>query len=82
MSETLASDAERASGLFHLVRLVPRRLSVLHLRYLHVLAHLIEVLLGLFELPNIPDGQKNGSMDSSGGRTPDFGHLEAPKSSM
>lgn len=55
MSEALASDAERAGGLLHLVGLVPGRLSVLHLRYLHVLAHFVEVLLGLLELPNIPD---------------------------
>lgn len=56
MSEALAGDAERAGGFLHLVRLVPRRLSVLHLRYFHILTHLIELFLGLLELPNIPDG--------------------------
>lgn len=56
MSETLAGDAERAGGFFYLVRFVPRRLSVLHLSDFHVLPHPVEVLLGLLELPHVPDG--------------------------
>lgn len=56
MSEALARDAERAGGFLHLVRLVPRRLGVLHLRDFHVLSYLVEVFLGLLELANIPDG--------------------------
>lgn len=58
MSEALARDAERAGGLLHLVRLVPRRLGVLHLSDLHVLPYLVKVFLGLLELANIPDGQR------------------------
>lgn len=56
MSEALAGDAEGAGGFLHFVRLVPRRLGVLHLRDFHVLSYLVEVFLGLLELANIPDG--------------------------
>lgn len=64
VAEAPASDAEGAGGLLDLVRFVPGRLGVPHLGHLQVLAHLIKVLLGLLELPNIPDGQtgrKGGS---------------------
>lgn len=54
MTEAPAGDPEGAGRLLDVVRLVAGRLSVLHLRDLHVLAHFIEVLLGLLELPNVP----------------------------
>lgn len=55
VSEALAGDAEGAGGFFDLVRLVPRRLSVLHLRDFHILTHPIKVLLCLLEFTNVPD---------------------------
>lgn len=58
MSETLARDAEDAGGLLDFVRLVPRRLSVLHLRDLQILTNFIKVLLGLLEFADVPDGNK------------------------
>lgn len=57
MSEALAGDAECAGGFFHLVRFVPGRLGVLHLRDLHVLPHPVELFLGLLELANIAAGR-------------------------
>lgn len=67
MSEALAGDAERAGGLLHLVRLVPRRLSVLHLRYFHVLAHPVKVLLGLLELPDVSDKHRGDKFKMNSG---------------
>lgn len=78
VSETLAGDAERAGGFFDLVRFVPRRLSVLHLGDFHILTHPVEVLLGLLELPHIPDKyrsiQKNFTLDPNS--TKDLGRLQ------
>lgn len=60
VTEAPAGDAEGAGGVLDLVRPVPRRLSVPHLRDLQVFAHLVEGLLGLLELPNIPEREKRG----------------------
>lgn len=54
MSETLPGHDKCAAGFLHLVRLVARSLSVFHLRYLHVLSHLVKLLLGLLKLAYIP----------------------------
>ena len=59
MPEALARDAEGAGGLLHLVRFVPRRLRVLHLSDLHVLPHTVKVLLGLLELADIPERERD-----------------------
>lgn len=61
MSETLARDAEDAGGLLDFVRLVPGRLSVLHLRDLQILTDFIKVLLGLLEFADVPDGHKTNN---------------------
>ena len=55
VTETLAGDAQGASGLLHLVGLVPGRLGVLHLGDLHVLTHTVKVLLGLLESTHVPE---------------------------
>lgn len=50
MSETLARGGEDVGGLLHLMLLVARSLGVLDQRRLLLLAHLVKLLLGLFEL--------------------------------
>lgn len=50
MSEALACGGEDVGGLLHLVLLVTRSLGVLDQRRLLLLADLVELLLGLFEL--------------------------------
>jgi len=64
VSEALAGDAECAGGFLHLMRLVPGRLSVLHLCYFHILAQPVKVLLGLLKLPNIPDAHRGAKFKS------------------
>lgn len=58
MSETLARGGEDVGGLLHLVLLVARSLGVLDQRRLLLLAHLVKLLLGLFEFAQVTDKKK------------------------
>lgn len=50
VSEALARGGEDVGGLLHLMLLVARSLGVLDQRRLLLLAHLVKLLLGFFEL--------------------------------
>lgn len=53
--EGFAAEDERLRCLFGLVHLVPRRMCVLHLGQLHVLAHPVKLLLGVLEFTHVPE---------------------------
>lgn len=54
MAEALSRGGEDVGGFLHLVCLVPRNLTVLHQSHLLLLADLVKLLLGLFDLPKVP----------------------------
>lgn len=58
MAEAFACGRQDVGGLLHLVLLVARHLGILSQRRLLLLAHLVKLLLGLFELTQVPKGGK------------------------
>lgn len=58
MAEALARGREDAGGLLHLVLLVARRLGILGQRHLLFFAHLVELLFGVLEFPQVSAGQR------------------------
>ena len=68
MTEALARGGEDVGGLLHLVLLVARSLGVLGERRLLLLAHLVELLLGLFELAQV-SGEREREEDEEGGES-------------
>lgn len=64
VAEAFARSREDAGGLLHLMLLVARRLGILGQRHLLLLAHLVKLLFGVLEFPQISAGQRG----RSGGR--------------
>lgn len=58
VAEAFARGREDAGGLLHLVLLVARRLGILGQRHLLLLAHLVKLLLGILEFPQVSAGQQ------------------------